>query len=288
MLGFLLAFGTAVSEALKDITSKHNLHHIDEYAAAFSMHLVQSLLLIPIVFYLGLEVVTVKFLWTLLASSLLQLMVILLYFKAIKRSEISVTLPLITLTPLFMLITSPIMVGEFPNALGLTGIILIVIGTYISNISEDPKKVFEPFVSLVKNQGARYMFGVAFIWSITANLDKIGVEETSPVFWAFTKDFTILLYLLPILLWKSKKPWLQIRNRKGPLFMVGFFRTTSVLAHMFALQLILVPYVITIKRSSAVFIILYAFFFLNEKRNFRNRMIGIFIILTGLFIIAIS
>ncbi|WP_324719048.1 EamA family transporter [Salinimicrobium sp. HB62] len=288
MLGFLLAFGTAVSEALKDITSKHNLHHVDEYTAAFAMHLVQSLLLIPVVYFTGMEVLSTRFLWTLLASSLLQLTVILLYFKAIKRSEISVTLPLITLTPLFMLITSPIMVGEFPNALGLTGIVLIVIGTYISNISEDPKKIFEPFVSLGKNQGARYMFGVAFIWSITANLDKIGVEETSPVFWAFTKDFTILLYLIPILIWKSKKPLLQIRNRKGPLFMVGFFRTTSVLAHMFALQLILVPYVITIKRSSAVFIILYAFFFLNEKKNFRNRMIGISINLIGLFIIAIS
>lgn len=288
MLGFLLAFGTAVSEALKDITSKHNLHHVDEYTAAFAMHLVQSLLLIPVVYYLGIEAMSVRFLWTLLASSLLQLMVILLYFKAIKRSEISVTLPLITLTPLFMLITSPIMIGEFPNALGLTGIVLIVIGTYISNLSEDPKKIFAPFVSLVKNQGSRYMLMVAFIWSITANLDKIGVEETSPVFWAFTKDFTILLYLVPILLWKSKKPWLQIRNRKGPLMIVGFFRTTSVLAHMFALQLILVPYVITIKRSSAVFIILYAFFFLNEKKNFRNRMIGIIVVLTGLFVIAIS
>jgi uncharacterized membrane protein len=288
MLGFLLAFGTAVSEALKDITSKHNLHHVDEYTAAFAMHLVQSILLIPVVFFMGIELISVRFLWTLLASSLLQLMVILLYFKAIKRSEISVTLPLITLTPLFMLITSPIMIGEFPNALGLVGIVLIVIGTYISNLSEDPKKIFAPFVSLVKNQGSRYMLMVAFIWSITANLDKIGVEETSPVFWAFTKDFTILVYLVPILLWKSKHPWLQIRNRKGPLMMVGFFRTTSVLAHMFALQLILVPYVITIKRSSAIFIILYAFFFLNEKKNFRNRIIGIFIVLSGLFVIAIS
>lgn len=288
MFGFLLAFGTAVFEALKDVTSKHNLHHIDEYTAAFSMHLVQSLLLIPVVYFFGLELMSVRFLWTLLACSLLQVTVILLYFKAIKRSEISVTLPLITLTPLFMLLTSPIMIGEFPNILGLTGIVLIVVGTYISNLSENSKNVFAPFVSLVKNQGSRYMLIVAFLWSITANLDKIGVEETSPIFWAFSKDFVILIYLLPILLWKSKKPWLQIRNRKGPLMMVGFFRTTSVMAQMFALQLILVPYVITIKRTSAVFIILYAFFFLNEKKNFRNRIIGIIVILTGLFIIAIS
>ncbi|MEG9326763.1 EamA family transporter [Salinimicrobium catena] len=288
MLGFLLAFGTAISEALKDVTSKHNLHHIDEYTAAFSMHLVQSLLLIPVVWYVGMEAMSPRFLWALLASSLLQLGVILLYFKAIKRSEISVTLPLITLTPLFMLITSPIMIGEFPSFLGLLGILTIVIGTYISNMSEDPKKIFAPFVSLVKNQGSRYMLLVAFIWSITANIDKIGVEETSPVFWAFSKDFVILFYLIPILWRKSNNPGLQIRNRKWPLLMVGFFKTTSVLAQMFAIQLILVPYVISIKRSSAVFIILYAFLFLNERKNIRNRIIGIIVIMIGLYIIAIS
>ncbi|MFD2518678.1 EamA family transporter [Salinimicrobium flavum] len=288
MFGFLLAFGTAVSEALKDITSKYNLHHIDEYTAAFSMHLVQSLLLFPIVIYLGIEYMSTRFLWALLASSVLQLGVILLYFKAIKRSEISVTLPLITLTPLFMLITSPIMIGEFPSTLGIFGILLIVTGTYISNISEDPKKIFAPFVSLISNQGSRYMLLVAFIWSITANIDKIGVEETSPVYWAFSKDLLVLFYLVPILLIKSKKPWLQIRNRKWPLFMVGFFKSSSVITQMFALQFILVPYVISIKRASSVFIILYAFLFMNERKNFRNRLIGILTIMAGLYLIAIS
>src|SRR5690606_17855588 len=288
MLGFLLAFGTAVSEALKDITSKFNLHHIDEYTAAFSLHLVQSIILAPIVLYLGPEEMTSRFLWALLASSLIQLGVILLYFKAIKRSELSVTVPLITLTPLFMLLTSPIIIGEFPSAVGVVGIVLIVVGTYISNISEDPKKIFAPFVSLVKNQGSRYMLLVAFFWSITANLDKIGVEETSPIYWAFSKDFVILFYLIPILAIKSKKPLLQMNNRKWPLLMVGSFKSTSVVSQMFAIQFILVPYFISIKRSSSVFIILFAFLYMNERKNFRNRMFGILIILLGLGVIAVS
>lgn len=288
MVGFLLAFGTAISEALKDITSKYNLHHIDEYTAAFSMHLVQTLLLLPIILVLGLESMSLRFLMALMASSVLQLGVILLYFKAIKRSELSVTVPLITLTPLFMLLTSPLIIGEFPSALGVVGIVLIVAGTYISNISDDPKKIFAPFISLVKNQGSRYMLLVAFIWSITANLDKIGVEETSPIYWAFSKDFLILIYLIPILIIKSKKPLLQINNRKWQLLMVGFFKSTSVVTQMFAIQFILVPYVISIKRASSVFIILFAFLYMNERKNFRNRMIGIIIILLGLGIIAIS
>lgn len=288
MIGFLLAFGTAISEAAKDITSKYNLRHIDEYTAAFSMHLVQSLLLLPFIIVTGLQFMSARFLMALLASSVLQLIVILLYFKAIKRSELSVTVPLITLTPLFMLLTSPILIGEFPSGLGVLGIVLIVVGTYISNLSEDPKKIFAPFVALLKNQGSRYMLLVAFIWSITSNIDKIGVEETSPIYWAFTKDFVILFYLIPIVLWKSKKPFLQIRNRKWPLLMVGFFKSTSVVAQMFAIQFILVPYVVSIKRASSVFIILFAFFFMNERTNFRNRMIGIIIILLGLLMIAIS
>ena len=288
MLGFLLAFGTAVSEALKDITSKYNLHHIDEYTAAFAMHLVQSLLLFPLIFYFGIETMSSRFLWALLCGSLLQLGVILLYFKAIKRSELSVTVPLITLTPLFMLLTSPIMIGEFPSLLGIGGILLIVAGTYISNLSEEKKNFFAPFVSLVKNQGSRYMLLVAFIWSTTANIDKIGVEETSPIYWAFAKDFVILIYLVPILVWKSKKPLLQIKNRKWPLLLVGFFRSTSVLTQMFALQFIMVAYVISIKRASSIFIILFAFFYMNERKNFRNRLIGIIIILIGLFVIAVS
>ena len=288
MIGFLLAFGTAISEALKDITSKYNLKHIDEYTAAFSMHLVQSLLLLPFILYTGLQFMSSRFLWALLASSVLQLGVILLYFKAIKRSELSVTVPLITLTPLFMLLTSPILIGEFPSALGVVGIVLIVAGTYISNISDDSKKFFAPFVALMRNQGSRYMLLVAFIWSITSNIDKIGVEETSPIYWAFTKDFVILIYLIPIVIWKSKQPLLQIRNRRWPLLMVGFFKSTSVVTQMFAIQFILVPYVISIKRASSVFIILFAFFFMKERENFRNRLIGIIIIMIGLFIIAIS
>lgn len=288
MIGFFLALGTAISEALKDITSKYNLHHIDEYTAAFSMHLVQSLLLFPLVFYFGFEAMSPRFLWTLFISSLLQLWVILLYFKAIKRSRLSVTVPLITLTPLFMLLTSPIMLGQFPNAMGLAGIVLVVAGTYISNIKDEQKNIFAPFASLVENQGSRYMLLVAFIWSITSNLDKIGVEETSPVYWAFAKDFVILLYLIPILIIKSKKPVQQISNRKWPLFSVGFFRFTSVVTQMYAIEFILVPYVISIKRASTAFIILFAFFYMDERMNFRNRMIGIIIILTGLLGIAIS
>lgn len=288
MFGFVLAFITALSEAFKDIFSKFNLKHVDEYTAAFSMHLVISVLLAPVVFFMGIEEMSGRFLFALAAATVLQLIVILLYMKAVKRSELSVTVPLVTLTPLFMLITSPILIGEFPSALGIAGIVFIVAGTYILNIEGKQDHPLAPFTSLIRNQGSRYMFIVAFLWSITANIDKIGVEETSPIFWAFTKDLVIMFYLLPIMLIKSKSPLNQLKFRAGPLFSVGVFRTASVLSQLFAIQLILVAYVIAIKRSSALLIILFAFFYMDEKRHFKTRLIGMLIILVGLLLITIS
>lgn len=288
MLGFVLAFVTAISEACKDIFSKLNLRHVDEYTASFSMHLVLSVILGPVVLFIGVEPLSNRFLLALLASSILQLAVILLYMKAIKRAELSVTVPLVSLTPLFMLLSSPVLIGEFPSFWGLNGIVLIVAGTYLLNMEGTHKNFFAPFVNLIYNKNSRYMLIVAFLWSITSNIDKIGVEETSPVFWAFSKEFLILFYLLPILWIKSKDPITQFKGRWLSLIAVGVFRTASVVTQMFAIQFILVAYVIAIKRSSSLLIILYAFFFLNEKRNFKTRLIGVLIISVGLVLIAIS
>lgn len=252
------------------------------------MHLVISVVLAPVVLFLGIEEMSDRFLLALFASTILQLIVILLYMKAIKRSELSASVPIITLTPLFMLLTSPILIGEFPDSMGIAGIVLIVVGTYILNIGGNKKGFFAPFKNLVHNQGSRYILIVAFLWSITANIDKIGVEETSPIYWAFTKDFLIMIYLFPIMYFKSTNPFKQLRGRMMPLFYVGLLRSTSVISQMFAIKFILVAYVIAIKRSSALFIILYAFFFLNERENFTSRLIGILIILGGLILIALS
>ena len=288
MLGFILAFGTAVSEACKDIFSKVNLRHVDEYTAAFSMHLVISVLLAPVVLWTGIEDMSVRFLIALFTSSFIQLAVILLYMKAIKRAELSVTVPLVTLTPLFMLLSSPILIGQFPNFTGICGIFFIVAGTYLLNMERNNKDFFAPFKNLLYNQSSRYMLIVAFLWSITANIDKIGVEETSPVFWAFSKDLLILFYLIPIVYVKSKAPVQQLKSRWLPLLGIGIFRTTSVLTQMFAIQFILVAYVIAIKRSSALLIILYAFFVLHERKNFKMRLLAVLVISVGLVFIALS
>lgn len=288
MFAIALAFGTALLESFKDLFSKFSLKKIDEYSVAVGTHFVQALILLPVAIYTGFYFPTQLFLIALVSGVILQFAVIMLYLKALKSSEISKSIPFITLTPLFMLISSPVMIGEFPNEYGIMGIVFIVAGTWLINYSKTNKSFFTPFKSLIYNKGSRYMLIVAFLWSITANIDKIGVQESSPVFWIFVKDASLMLLLTLVMLWKSKNPLQQIRSEIKSLIFIGFFRAGSALTQMIAIQFILVSYVIAIKRSSALFVILWGYFFLGEKENFKAKLSGIIIILLGLALIVIS
>lgn len=285
MTGYVLALVTALCESLKDLVTKFNLKVVDEYTAAFSMQFVQSILLLPFVLYTEEVTFSSRFLVALFSGCCIQLFVLILYFKALKISELSVSVPLLTLTPLFMLITSPIIVGEFPSIYGLIGIILVVIGTYVLNLNKNRDDFWRPFKSIITEKGPRYMLIVAFLWSLTANIDKIGVAETSPIFWSWSKDCLVMFCLVPIVFIKASNPLLKMRQRFFQLSLVGLFRTGSIVAQMFAIQFILVAYVISIKRTSAVFILIWAFLFLHERSHFKTKLLGISIILLGLLFI---
>lgn len=95
------------------------------------------------------------FLIVLVIRGVLNAFVSVIYIKAIKISPLSLTLPMLTFTPIFLLLTSPLIVGEFPSIIGVLGIILIVLGAYTLNIKDVKKGFFSPFKSLVKEKGPK-------------------------------------------------------------------------------------------------------------------------------------
>ncbi|MGF1480276.1 MAG: EamA family transporter [Cyanophyceae cyanobacterium] len=125
-----------------------------------------------------------RFWLALVVSGILNTLAWLMYIKAINSSDLSLTVPLITFTPLFLLVTSPVMVGEYPTSIQAFGILLIVIGSHTLNLRQRHQGVFAPFRALLEQTGPKLMLGVAFIWSFTANIDKIGVQNSSPTLWS--------------------------------------------------------------------------------------------------------
>ncbi len=65
----------------------------------------------------------------------LEILAMILYIKAISKHDLSMTVPLLSLTPLFLLITGSVFLHEKITPQGISGVFVLLAGIYIMNSS---------------------------------------------------------------------------------------------------------------------------------------------------------
>ncbi len=286
MSWFFFAFLTALFRSLTDVTGKIGLKKIDEYLVSWALFLFALPFVSLLLFFTEIPALNAKFWIALIIGGSLNVLTNLLYMRAIKLSDLSLTIPMVTFTPLFLLITSPIIVNEFPGIFGIIGIFLIVAGSYMLNFREKSKGYLAPFKALLSEKGPRLMLLVAFIWSITSNIDKIGIQNSSEFFWPVAINAFITIGFIPVVLLKSKGISRQIRKNYKVLFGIGFFHGLMIVVHMIAVSMTLVAYVISIKRTGAIMSVLFGALFFKEK-GLKQRLTGSIIMIAGVIMITL-
>ena len=286
MTWIIFAFLTAFFRSLTDVAGKIGLKNMDEYIVAWSLNFFALPLLIPFLFFIEIPTLTPGFWLAILVSGTLNIATAILYLKAIKLTDLSIVIPLSTFTPLFLLLTSPLIIGEFPNSFGILGIILIVFGSYTLNIKEKKNGILAPFKALINNKGAQLMLLVAFIWSITSNFDKIGLQNSSPIFYGIVINIFITIGITPFVLIKSRKNIKQIPKNLKTLIPVGIFHGLMMIFHMIAISMTLVAYLISVKRTSAIISVLFGTLLFKEK-GLKERIWGVIIMIIGALLITL-
>ncbi len=117
-----------------------------------------------------------------LTSAGVNTMAALLYYRALQTTEISLAIPMIAFTPLFLVITSAVMLGESPGIFGFVGIACIAVGAYVLARGKAPAGLLDPLRRMRSDAGICAMLGVAFLFSIGANADKLALENSDPTF----------------------------------------------------------------------------------------------------------
>ncbi len=287
MAWILLVILTALFESLRDVFNKKNLRQLDEYIVTWILAGSTALCLMPLVLLLGIPPLNHQFWVALCISGSLNAIAFFLFMRAIKSADLSRVAPMTAFTPLFLLVTSPVIVGEFPRPMSLWGVLLVVLGSYILNLNQQWQGYLAPFQALLKETGPKLALIVAFLWSITSNVDKIGVLNSAPLFWVMAVYGYIAVVLLPITMHKSWHSFRYLARKAHYLIAIGLFNSMAVALQMLALKLTLVIYVIAIKRNSAVFSVLFGHFFFQE-RGIGTRTIGAAIMVAGAIAIAVS
>ena len=293
MLWFLLSSGTALCEALKDVTGKQALKSLDEYSVLLGFSTVGALLMGSFMLMTeGVPTLGPRYGLALLVGGGLNILAFTLYFRAIKTADLSLTVPLVTLTPLFLLVTSPIIVGEWPTGLDAVGVVLLITGSYVLNLKPSEGFTLGPLRAITANTGSRTMICVAFLWSITSNFDKVGTLNSSSLFWGMSLFTTVALGMVPFVAQRILQKGLQnvvspLRVQAKFVVLAGIFIAVGVSLQFAALTMAPVAQVIAVKRMSALISVGFGYFLFDET-DLRERLLGASIMVSGVAIMAID
>lgn len=279
----LTAFLLATSDAL----TKRVLASRDEYFVAWA----RLVFALP-VFLICLLIVDIPHLnknfWIATLCALpLEIITIILYTKALKISPISLTMPFLALTPLFLILTSYLIVGEKVSLTGSIGILLIAAGSYTLNINKAKDSLIAPVKAVFKEKGSVMMIIVAFIFSLTSSLGKMAIENSSPVFFGSFYFLLITFLFTPIAMAKNKNKIAITKKDIIPLIPIGIIYSLMIICNMYAMSLTKVAYMISVKRTSLLFSIFYGFLLFKEEK-IRERALGGIIMFAGFVLIVLS
>lgn len=281
-LSVLAGLGDSVSFA-----SIKKLGNLDVYVKLTFLNLITlPFLLLGFLFY-QIPKVTLNFYIVVAINIILFLIAEFLMIKSLEISELSISIPMLSFTPVFLLFTSYIILKEFPNFFGIIGIFIVVVGSYILNISSIKYGYFEPLKSIFKNKGVFYMLIVSFLFSITASLSKIGINLSNPAYFMFIHYLFTTIFLTILFFNRFKNNKKQIRKNSKYFVIFGIAAAFSEILAGTAYKFAIVPYVISLKRSSVIFSVILGFFYFKEK-NFKEKLIGAVIMFIGAALILLS
>lgn len=276
ILSLLTAFTVATHDAwVKKFFSDLNVYEMAAYPFVFSFPLfLAATLLVPV------PPLDATFYWCFLASLPLNGVSFVLYMKAIQVSPLSLTVPYLTLTPAFMIITGYIFLNETMNIWGLLGILITCAGGYLLNFENDNRQLFAPFKVIFRETGSWLMLIVAFLFSFAGVIGKKAILHSSPLFFQMS-FFAALNFLMPLLLWIFRKIRFRTFTRQ-PIqgLMAGLLLFFHALLHGFAISLTKAAYMISVKRFSVLFGIIYGGLLFKEK-HMATRFCGTLLMLSG-------
>jgi drug/metabolite transporter (DMT)-like permease len=285
---FLAILG-ACTNATYFIANKKFLQRINAFQLAGGSFLCSGLFLLILSFSTGIPVIGNQFIIAVVASTLLNIVATTLIFRALSSSDISLAMPMLSFTPLFLVVTSAVILHEFPSAVGIAGILIIVTGSYVLNTTAEHQHILDPFRAMISHPGVLAMLGVAFIFAIAVNFDKMIVLNSDPVFGSCI-EFLLLgsaFVLMSLMKTGSSVPFFCKLLRKTPpnspdlpviwqwsllipFVFIGSIVTIEAVAINLAYTLQIVPYVIAIKRMSIILMVVYGVFVFKEKELLRR------------------
>jgi len=280
---------SALALATADAMSKRYLAHHQPGHLVLVRFGVGGLLLLPVLLWQPWPTLSPAFWGWIILLMPLEIGAMWLYMRAISTAPLSLTLPYLSFTPVFNILTGYLFLGERVSQAGTAGIGLVVCGAWLLNLdslrNNGRVDVLAPFRAIVRERGSRLMLITAMLYSLTSVLSKVAMQHVTPTF--FGPFYLVTVALCTVLLFASRdiSNWRALGRHPWIHLAIGACMATMVVTHFYAIAHIEVAYMIAVKRTSMLFGILYGAWLFHEQGLTRNLTAGILMI-GGVYLIA--
>ncbi len=255
MLWFVFALSSAVLSAGAAVTQKKVLFRLD--ALAFSVRLAQLTLLLslPLFAFVDFTAVSTEALVVLFGKTVLGALAFLCVMQAIKTHELSAALPLMVLTPGLVALTAFLALGESLSVLEISGMALLLLGTYILEMRAGAS-LAHPFTVFFTSRRHAPIVAALLLFTVTAVLDRYLLTDLRlrPLPMLAFQNLVLAFHLtvLALIMRKPVLPWRHADARKGGAFilLIAVCTLGYRFAQIEAVSLAPVALVLAVKRVS--------------------------------------
>jgi drug/metabolite transporter (DMT)-like permease len=216
MIWVILAIFATFFEAVKNIFMKKVSGSFDAYSVGLGSLLVTLPILWTAVVVSGDYTLEYQFWRHILLMLPFELAVTVLWFKAVKDSELSSAFPFIAFAPFFVAIGSFVLLDESFSSFLFAGLALLTVGGYMLN------KINIGLSSFVW-RGALYIFIASALWGYLIPMSKIAMSySTAQLFPAIYFTLVTILFI-PIYLYKREHPFASLYQHWWLFLGIGLF-----------------------------------------------------------------
>jgi uncharacterized membrane protein len=301
-LGLLLAAAMSVTNVFTDVARKHALEKRDLIPATFWIRVAVTVVFLialgvrvatgakieiresgPLLGLVTLSAVPTFLIYLVLDVGLITL-VMWLYFRALQVSPLSLCVPFLAFTPVFLIPSGFVLLGELPAPLKLFGVVLIVIGSLVMH-----RRLFAigwsaPIKAVIREKGSRYMLFVSFLFSITNPLDKKLVVMSDVFTEAVAYGFGLCISFF--LLGKIQRADFgkAIRSNVKWVSLAGLSDAVSLLFQLASYSYLAVVITVSIKRAGIILAVGAGWLFFRE-REITDKLIATAVMFCGVLIL---
>ena len=210
--------------------------------------------------------------------------VLWLYFRALQISPLSMCLPFLAFTPVFLIPTGFILLGETTSPGKSLGVILVVAGSLVMHRRLFDQGWIAPVKAVVRERGSRYMLIVAFVFALTNPLEKklVVMSDVFTEAFAYGLGLTLMFFLLG----RAMKADFAaaLRSNAGWVSLAGLLDAASLLFQLASYTFISVVITVSIKRAGIVLSVVAGWLFFSE-RGITDKLIAASVMFCGVLIL---